>query len=252
MKRRSLLGFVPLAMLLTACSEQPDPKFTVETPAVETAAPEAFAFRVGAVPVADFAAEVKTVNAAQRSYKLTLHMPAGSAASTVQVLREMDAEGSWRLHAHAVLDGTHRELITIGDQQWLKTDGTWELAAGLILVGGEGDKVDIFTDMLTGVTYQGADEHGHRFACVMDVRGYQNQESHDHDDGDGHEHDHQDGHEDDDHAPVPAEVTLWSDAQLRIVRLTHALDDGDDAEPRNLTIESRTAFGQQFGITAPM
>ncbi|SKF91808.1 Uncharacterised protein [Mycobacteroides abscessus subsp. abscessus] len=47
-------------------------------------------------------------------------------------------------------------------------------------------------------------------------------------------------------------MTFWSDAQLRIVRLTHALDaDGDHGE-QQLTVESRTAFGQQFEITPPL
>ncbi|MBO1031842.1 hypothetical protein IPV09_10900 [Tessaracoccus sp. SD287] len=144
----------------------------------------------------------------------------------------------------------------------LKTDGTWQLAAGVILFGGEGDKVEIFTDMLTQVTYQGADEHGHRFAGVMDVKGYQNQENHDHGHGEdehGHgEDDHEPG-DGDDHdyehggGPVLAPVTFWSDAQLRIVRLTHALDDPDaDDGEQQLTVESRTAFGQQFEITPPL
>lgn len=252
MKRRGLLAVVPLAWLVAACGQQPDPKFSVETPRVETAAPGEFAFRRGVVPTDQFVARVKTVNAAQHSYKLTVEMPDQGGTRTVQVLRERDDAGSWRSHAHAVLGGTDRELITIGDEQWLKTDGTWQLAAGVMLFGGEGDKVEIFTDMLTQVTYQGADEHGHRFAGVVDVQGYQNQENHDHghgeDDhgnGDDHDDDHGDGQ-------VLAPVTFWSDAQLRIVRLTHALDaDGDHGE-QQLTVESRTAFGQQFEITPPL
>ncbi|MGD8213957.1 hypothetical protein [Aestuariimicrobium sp. Y1814] len=248
MQRRLFLGLVPVALLAAACSsDQPPDQFDVTTAPVETAAPDAFAYQVGDLDPLDFAQRLASVNAEQRSYKLTIETPEGEQVNTMQVLRELDQDGSLRLHAWGEIDQLVQELITIGDQQWLKVDGAWQPVAGLLLFGGEGDKVEIFTSMLTAIAYEGPDEHGHRFSGTINVAGYENQETHDHDD---HDHDHDDhDHQDEQTTPVPADVTFWTDAALRVVRLTHALDD--DARER-LTTETRTAFGQAFNISAPM
>lgn len=256
MKRRIFLGLVPAALLVSACSSGPPEQFSVTTAPVETAAADAFEFAVGEVGVAAFVARVTAVNAEQKSYKLTIETPVTGAVNTMQVLREVDADGSLRLHAHGEINGSTQEMITIGAEQWLKVDGKWELVAGHLIFGGEGDKVAIFTEMLTQVAYEGTDEHGHRFAATMNIAGYENTDNHDHGEGDEHgEGDHEE-HEGDEHdheeEQVLAPVTFWSDAQLRIVRLSHGLDDHDENDEANLTIETRTAFGQAFNIVAPL
>lgn len=253
-KRRIFLGMVPAALLISACTAGPPEQFSVTTAPVETAAAEDFEFAVGELDVAAFAARIAGVNAQQTSYKLTIETPVAGDVNTMQVLCEFDSDGSLRLHAHGEINGSIQELITIGAEQWLKVDGEWEVVAGHLIFGGEGDKVEIFTAMLTQVAYQGTDEHGHRFAATMDVAGYENTDGHDHGEGDEHggdEHEHEGDEHDHEEEQVLAPVTFWSDAQLRIVRLSHGLDDHGEDDVK-LTIETRTAFGQAFNIVAPL
>lgn len=257
MQRRLFLGLVPLALLAAGCgrANRPPDQFEVSTSPVETAAEDAFEYRVGDLDAAGFAARLTGVNTALGSYKTTIATPAAGTGTieTMQVLREVDDQGVLRLHAWGEVDGGIQELITVGDVQWLKVEGEWQQVAGHLVFGGEGDKVEIFASMLTRVGYQGVDEYGHRFVATMDVTGYENQDTHDHDHGGGedggehddHDHDHEGG-------PVEAEVTFWTDAGLRVVRITHALDDRDGDDEKALTIETRVGFGQVFNITAPI
>lgn len=240
MKRRTLLFLVPPAVLAAGCSGyRPGPEFDVSTAPVQVAEAGRFPFQAGAVDQGSFVRAIHAANEKLGSYKLTILTPAGGGTTRMQVLRELDQDGTLRLHASGDIGGNIDEVITVGDKQWVLVDGKWEDVAGVLIAGGEGDKVTIFARMVTSAVYEDVDEHGHRFATTMDTTGYEHTDEHDHGDHNGH-----DEHED----PTTAEAWFWTDASMRVVRLQHKLDDETG---QRVTIETRTAFNQRFGIKPP-
>ena len=127
MTRRTLLFLVPPAVLAAGCSGyRPGPEFDVSTAPVQVAEAGRFPFQAGAVDQGSFVRAIHAANEKLGSYKLTILTPADGGTTRMQVLRELDQDGTLRLHASGDIGGNIDEVITPS----ATSNGCWSTASG--------------------------------------------------------------------------------------------------------------------------
>lgn len=168
MNRRALLaGIAASAIILTGCAgagtQDPTDKGQGMTTGVKETPKDSkpsFKYASKDINVKDFVTDLQKAN--EGSYKSV----SKSEDSTVTTKFET-VDGVAHIHTVIEMDGKTSENIVIGSDTYVKENGKWSKAAGIVLGAGGNDVVSGYADKVEKVTYKGTDGEGHHFDVEM-------------------------------------------------------------------------------------